>query len=212
MDLAAAIAAALGVSWASGVNLYAAVAMLGCLHRFGGVELPGELAVTANPFVMGLAAVLYCVEFVADKVPYVDTCWDVVHTFIRIPAGAALAAAAVIDVEPQWKAVAFLLGGGIALSSHGSKAATRVAINLSPEPFTNALASVGEDGLAFGIVALAILHPIVAIGAMVVILALTIYLLPKIIRLLLIAFAQIRRFLFGPRGQSASAPPPGTAR
>jgi hypothetical protein len=191
MELATALAVALGSSWASGINLYAAVAMLGCLHHFGGVELPGGLDVTANPVVLIVAVVMYCIEFVADKIPYVDTCWDLLQTFIRIPAGAALAAASFADFDPVTRALMILLGGGIALSSHASKAATRVAINTSPEPFTNSIASVGEDGLAFGVVALAVYHPIMAVFVVVCILAVTIYLLPKIFRLISTIFRRI---------------------
>ena len=197
MQLTAALAAALGVSWASGMNLYAAVAVLGFMHHFGGVELPGDLAVTAHPAVLILATVMYLIEFVADKVPYVDTVWDVVHTFIRVPAGAALAAASFADYGPVAETIFVLLGGGLALSSHSSKAATRVAVNMSPEPVSNSLVSLGEDGLVFGLVALAIFHPVLAILAMMGIIALTIYLLPKIIRLLLVAFGKIKRFLTG---------------
>lgn len=171
--------------------------MLGCLHRFGAVELPGDLAVVANPIVMFVAIAMYCVEFIADKVPYIDTCWDIVHTFIRVPAGAALAASAFADYSPATRMLFVLLGGGIALSSHGSKAATRVLINASPEPFTNSIASTGEDGLAFGIVALAIFHPIIAIILVIGFIALTIYLLPKIIRLLIVGFRKLMRVASG---------------
>ncbi len=197
MDLTSAVAVALGSSWASGINLYASVAMLGCMHRFGGVQLPGDLDVVANPFVIVIAALMYVVEFVADKIPFVDSCWDVVHTFIRVPAGAALAAASFADYSPTVRAVLFLLGGSIALTSHGTKAATRIAINASPEPFTNSIASVGEDVAAFSVVSLAVLHPILGILVVVAILAATAYLLPKIIRLLIAGFRKIKAFLFG---------------
>jgi hypothetical protein len=197
MHLTSAIAVALGSSWASGINLYAAVAMLGCLHRFGGVELPGDLAICSNWLVILVAVVMYCVEFVADKIPYFDTCWDVIHTFIRVPAGAALAAASFADFDPATKAVLFLLGGGIALTAHGSKAATRVLINTSPEPFTNFAASVGEDAAAFSMVWLVVFFPILGLLVLIALFAATAYLLPKIIRLLVIGFQRLRTFLTG---------------
>ena len=155
------------------------------MHRFGGVELPGGLDVAGNWIVIAIALLLYVVEFVADKIPYVDTCWDLVHTFIRVPAGAALAASSFADFDPVTRTILFLLGGGIALTAHGTKAATRVAINASPEPFTNSIASVGEDALVFGVMSLIILHPIIGLLVIVAILAVTVYLLPKIIRLVI---------------------------
>lgn len=204
VELVAAIAAALGASWASGINLYAAVAMLGCMHRFGGVELPGDLVVLSSWWVIVISAAMYCVEFVADKIPYVDSVWDVVHTFIRIPAGAALAAGSFADFDPVVRTVLFLVGGTIAASSHGTKALTRATINTSPEPVSNILASTGEDAVAFGVVWLAVRHPILAIVAVVALLALTIYLLPKIIRLFLSIVKQIATVL-GLRSPDARA-------
>jgi uncharacterized membrane protein len=118
------------------------------------LQLPGELQVVTSWWVIGIATFLYVVEFVADKVPVVDSTWDVVHTFIRIPAGAVLAAAAFGDFDRSVQVIAFLLGGGLALSSHGTKAATRLILNASPEPVSNAVASVVEDIVAiFSIIA-----------------------------------------------------------
>ena len=195
MEIVPAIAAALGTSWASGINLYAAIAMLGCMHRFGAVELPGDLDVLSSWWVILIAGTLYVVEFVADKIPYVDSVWDVIHTFIRIPAGAALAAGSFADFNPTVRVLLFLVGGTIAASSHGTKAVTRVAINTSPEPFSNIVVSTGEDVMAFGVVWLAVRHPVIGIFAVLALLALTVYLLPKIIRLVVRIFKKVATIL-----------------
>jgi hypothetical protein len=147
-QLISTIAIAMGASWVSGINLYAAVATLGLLGRFAHLQLPGELEVLTSPWVIGIAVVLYVIEFVADKVPYVDSTWDVIHTFIRIPAGAVLAASAFGDFDRSIQVIALLLGGGLALSSHGTKAATRAMLNVSPEPVSNWVASITEDIVA----------------------------------------------------------------
>jgi Domain of unknown function (DUF4126) len=147
-QLISTIAIAMGASWVSGINLYAAVATLGLLSRFSHLQLPGELEVLTSWWVIGIALALYVVEFVADKVPYVDSTWDVIHTFIRVPAGAVLAASAFGDFDRSIQVVALLLGGGLALSSHGTKAATRAMLNVSPEPVSNWIASIAEDIVA----------------------------------------------------------------
>jgi hypothetical protein len=147
-QLISTIAIAMGASWVSGINLYACVATLGLLGRFAHLQLPGELQVLTSWWVIGVAVALYVVEFVADKVPYVDSTWDVIHTFIRVPAGAVLAASAFGDFDRGIQVIALLLGGGLALTSHGTKAATRVALNASPEPVSNTVASVIEDIIA----------------------------------------------------------------
>ncbi len=147
-QLISPIAIAMGASWVSGINLYASVATLGLLGRFAHLQLPGELEVLTSWWVIGVAIALYVVEFVADKVPYVDSTWDVIHTFIRVPAGAVLAASAFGDFEKSIQVIALLLGGGLALSSHGTKAATRAMLNASPEPVSNVVASIVEDILA----------------------------------------------------------------
>lgn len=146
--LISTIAIAMGASWVSGINLYASVAMLGLLGRFADLQLPGELQVLTSWWVIGVAIALYVIEFVADKVPYVDSTWDVIHTFIRVPAGAVLAATAFGDFDKSIQMIALLLGGGLALSSHGTKAATRAMLNASPEPVSNVVASIVEDILA----------------------------------------------------------------
>ena len=147
-QLISTIAIAMGASWVSGINLYATVATLGLLSRFAHLPLPGELQVLTSWWVIGVAVVLYVIEFFADKIPILDSTWDVIHTFIRIPAGAVLAAGAFGDFDRSIQVIALLLGGGLALSSHGTKAATRAMLNVSPEPVSNIVASVLEDILA----------------------------------------------------------------
>jgi len=167
-QLISTIAIAMGASWVSGINLYAAVATLGLLGRFSHLQLPGELQVLTSWWVIGVAVVLYVVEFVADKVPYVDSTWDVIHTFIRIPAGAVLAATAFGDFDRSVQVIALLLGGGLALSSHGTKAATRAMLNASPEPVSNWVASIAEDIVAVLSVVASVFFPVlifVIVGA-----------------------------------------------
>lgn len=163
----------LGASVASGLRLYATVAVLGLLGRAGALVLPGELKVLENPWVIGVAAALYLVEFLADKIPVVDSVWDLVHTFIRVPAASLLAWAATSSVPDEWRIVAALLCGGVALSTHGLKASTRVALNTSPEPVTNWIASLTEDGLTAFLIFLAVKYPLAAaaVAAVVVVLA-----------------------------------------
>jgi hypothetical protein len=167
-QLISTIAIAMGASWVSGINLYAAVATLGLLGRFAHLQLPGELEVLTSCWVIGVALVLYVIEFVADKVPYIDSTWDVIHTFIRVPAGAILAASAFGDFDRSIQVIALLLGGGLALSSHGTKAATRAMLNASPEPVSNWVASIVEDIVAVVSVVLSVFVPVlifVIVGA-----------------------------------------------
>lgn len=167
-QLISTIAIAMGASWVSGINLYATVATLGLLSRLADLQLPGELQVLTSWWVIGVAGVLYVIEFVADKVPYVDSTWDVIHTFIRVPAGAVLAASAFGDFDRSIQMIALLLGGGLALSSHGTKAATRAMLNASPEPVSNVVASVLEDILAVLSIVAAMFLPVllfVIVGA-----------------------------------------------
>src|SRR5262245_2677161 len=129
MDLISTISLAMGASWVSGINLYATVATLGLLGRFANLHLPGELVVLTNRWVIATALALYAIEFLADKIPLVDSTWDAIHTFIRIPAGALIAAGAFSDFDQVLQVIALLLGGGLALSSHGTKATARALIN-----------------------------------------------------------------------------------
>ena len=163
MNLFTTIAMAMGASWVSGINLYATVATLGLLSRFAGLRLPGELSVLSSWWIIGIGLGLYVVEFVADKVPWIDTGWDLVHTFIRVPAGAVLAASAFGDFDRSVQVIALLLGGGLALSSHGTKATARAFLNLSPEPVTNIVASLLEDITAIGSILLAAFAPLLLI-------------------------------------------------
>jgi hypothetical protein len=193
------LAFAMGTAWVSGINLYAAVATLGLLGRFAHLQLPGDLAVLTSWWVIGVALVLYLIEFIADKIPVVDSLWDAIHTFIRVPAGAALAAASFGDYDRVFQVVAFLLGGGLALSSHGTKAAARMAINISPEPASNAAASLGEDGLAVGSILLAAFYPLLLFTVVVAGLIVSLFLLPRIVRYFRSVWAKLR----GPRGTSS---------
>ena len=161
------IALTLGVGWASGLNLYAAILMLGILGTTGNIVLPPELQILTSSVVIVAAAIMYLVEFFADKVPGVDTGWDTIHTFIRIPAGALLAAGAVGPVNPALAVAAALLGGGLATLSHATKAGTRVLINTSPEPFTNWAASFTEDLVVIGGIWAALHHPWFFIGLLI---------------------------------------------
>jgi hypothetical protein len=174
------IALTMGVGWASGINLYAAILMLGILGATGNITLPPELHVVMQPVVMVAAGIMYAVEFFADKVPGVDTGWDTLHTFIRIPAGAMLAAGAVGDVNPGLAVAAGLLGGGMAAVSHATKAGTRVLINTSPEPFSNWVASVSEDLLVIGGLWAALHHPWLFMVMLIGFVAMAIWLLPRI--------------------------------
>ena len=187
----------MGSSWVSGINLYACVATLGLLSRFAHLKLPGELEVLTSWWVIGIATALYVVEFLADKIPIVDSVWDVIHTFIRVPAGAILAAASFGDFDRSVQVIAFLLGGGLALTSHGTKAATRIAVNASPEPVSNVVVSTLEDILAIVSIVLALFFPIllfIVVGAGLIFSALV---LPKIFRFFRQVIARVRG-LFAP--------------
>jgi hypothetical protein len=150
---------ALGAGFSSGLNLYATVATLGLLQRLGVLHLPAGLRVLCHPWVLAIAIALYVLEFFADKIPYFDNFWDVLHTFIRPPAAALLAFAAAGGAPPEWRWGAALVAGGVALTSHGTKASARAAVNASPEPFSNWVLSLGEDVLAVWLTWMATSHP-----------------------------------------------------
>jgi len=196
MNLINTLAIAMGAGWVAGINLYAAVATLGLLGRFADLHLPGELDVLTSWWIIGIASALYILEFFADKVPYLDSTWDAIHTFIRIPAGAVLAATAFGEFDRSVQVVAFLLGGGLALSAHGTKASTRAAINLSPEPVSNIVASLAEDVIAVGSILLSVFLPVVLIILIVVFLGFSIYMVPRTVRALRAAVARVSS-LFG---------------
>lgn len=188
----ATIALTLGASWASGINLYAAIATLGILGATGNVTLPEQLMVLQSPLVIGSAGLMYLVEFFADKTPGVDTGWDTVHTFIRIPAGVILAAGVVGDVSPALVVTAGILGGAVSATSHLVKAGSRVLINASPEPFTNWTASFIEDIAVIGGLYTALHYPLLFLILFVVFIGLAIWLLPKIWRAVKFLFAKLR--------------------
>jgi len=174
---------ALGTSFASGLNLYATVAAVGLFERFGIVQLPSQLQVLSHPMVLGLAIALFLIEFIADKIPYVDSVWDAVHTFIRPPAAAFLSYSAfAAGVPEQYKIGAALLAGSVALTSHGAKATTRAAANVSPEPVSNWTLSIAEDGFAVLLSWLASTHPILTAGIVVALVILAVLLIWRLFR------------------------------
>jgi len=183
----------LGTSFASGLNVYATIAAAGLFQRFGIVQLPDTLQVLAHPVVMGLAIILFVVEFIADKIPYVDSVWDAVHTFIRPPAAAVMAYSAFGSIPEEWKVSAALLAGGVALTSHGAKASTRAAANTSPEPVSNWTLSVLEDGLAVFLAWMAAAHPIWTAVIVVVLVILAVMLIWKLFGYLRLAGQRLRR-------------------
>ncbi len=182
MEWFSTLTLALGSAWTSGINLYATVSVLGLLQKFALTKLPGGLDVLDNWWIIGVAGGLYVIEFVADKVPYVDSVWDVVHTFIRVPAGAAVAYAATNQMDTTVWVIAALVGGGLALSSHGTKAALRAGANLSPEPVSNWTLSIVEDVVAFAGTALAVFAPIVIAIVLLIFVAFFTWFGPKVFR------------------------------
>nr|MBF0222056.1 DUF4126 domain-containing protein [Desulfobulbaceae bacterium] len=205
--IATTLSLTMGVAWASGINLYAAICTLGVLGATGNITLPPDLMVLSEPVVIIAAGAMYLVEFVADKIPGVDSGWDAVHTFIRIPAGALLAAGAVGDVSAPLAVAAGIMGGGMSAGSHAAKAGTRVMINASPEPFTNWLASLGEDVSVFVGLWAALHHPLVFLVFIVIFILLLIWLLPKVWGAVKKLFSFIGR-LFGGKDNHQ---PPATA-
>lgn len=199
MDTIQYIALSMGVAWASGINLYAAVFMLGYLGVSGNIELPPELMVVTDPLVMTAAGIMYCVEFFADKTPGLDTAWDSLHTFIRIPLGAVLAMSAVGDTTPAVELAAFLVGGSLTAATHATKAGARVIINSSPEPVSNWFTSLGEDCLVIGGIWMALNHPWIFTVFLILFIILMIWLLPKIWRGIKRIISTLRDFIKGNR-------------
>ena len=193
-----AIAVALGAGWASGLNAYAAVLVLGLAQRFGLVTLSHDLQVLESPWVLGVAAILFALNFLADKIPYIDSINDVLQTFVRIPAGVLLAYGAAGGLSPEISIIAGLLGGTLAAGTHIAKTGSRALINGSPEPFSNVLASLGEDVTVFGGLALAIAHPITFLCLLALFVVVLIWLLPRLIRLALVPFRRLARGRQGP--------------
>src|SRR5918999_4733795 len=184
----------LGTSFASGLNIYATVAAAGLFQRFGVVQLPDTLQVLANPFVMGVAITLFLIEFIADKIPYIDSAWDAVHTFIRPPAAAVMAYSAFGSIPEEWKVSAALLAGGVALTSHGAKASTRAAANTSPEPVSNWSLSLLEDGLAVFLAWMAAEHPILTAVIVVVLVIVAVLLIWKLFGYLRVVGSRLRHW------------------
>lgn len=197
MQIVQILGLALGAAWTSGINLYATVAVLGLMQRYGLARLPGGLEVLDSWIIIGVALFLYIVEFVADKVPYVDSVWDAVHTFVRVPAGAVIAVAATWELSPTVQVVALLLGGGLALSTHGTKATVRAAANASPEPVTNWTLSIIEDVFAVGAIVFAVFHPIVILAIIFIFLLILAWILPKVVRRIRRMISAVRAFFGG---------------
>lgn len=190
MEWLATLGRTLGFSLAAGVNLYATVAVLGLASRYGWVELPAQFAVFDNPWIIGLAGGLYAVEFVADKIPWIDTVWDSVHTFIRPVGGALIAVAALGEASPALQGLIALVGGTVAAGSHVTKAGTRVAANASPEPFSNWFLSLAGDAFVIGLSLVTMMFPLIALGASVAILLMMVLVARKIWKWLRAAPAQ----------------------
>ena len=199
-----ALAAALG--WASGIRLYAVLFVVGAVGYLGWFDLPEHLRVLSHPMVLAASGFMFCVEFFADKIPGFDTVWDAVHTLVRIPAGAALAAAVFGDSPPAWTLTAAILGGTLAAGSHFTKAGTRMLINTSPEPFSNWAASFGEDLLVGVVIYFALAHPVAALAVVAVLTAISIWLLPRLWRFMRAIVERIGRAFSGGQGHGGAAP------
>lgn len=202
MDLVPAVALAGGLAWASGIRLYAVLFAAGLLGHFGYLQLPEALQILQAPWVMALTASLLAVEFLADKIPFVDSAWDGIQTFIRIPAGAVLAALAMGEHDPSLTMAAGLLGGTLTAGTHALKTGSRALINASPEPVSNILTSLGEDGLVAAGLYAAFFHPVaflILLGLFVVVL---IWLVPKLLGAIRTMIHRVLA-LFSDRVQSA---------
>lgn len=193
LNMPSLMALAAGLGWASGFRLYALIFTLGALDRFAGVTLPGDLNVLSNAWVLGISGVLLLTEFLADKIPWLDSMWDTIHTFIRIPAGAALAAGVMGDQGAAMQMATALLGGTLAAGTHLAKAGTRAAINTSPEPFSNIAASVGEDAMFAGGMWALLTHPVIFLVGLVIFVVVAVILIYLLWRFVKIIFQGFRR-------------------
>lgn len=182
MELLASLGRTMGFSFAAGINLYATVAILGLASRYGWVSLPPQFQAFDNNWIIGTALVLYVVEFFADKIPWIDSMWDAVHTVIRPLGGAAIAVTTLGDMSPTTETLVALLGGTLAASTHFTKSGTRVMANASPEPFTNWALSIGEDIFVVGLGFLALKYPVIAAIVVIVGLAIIVALSAWIVR------------------------------
>ncbi len=198
MEWFSTLSLALGSAWTSGINLYATVTVLGLLQKFAlDKPLPGGLDALNNWWIIGVAGGLYAVEFFADKIPYVDSVWDVVHTFIRVPAGAVVAYAATNQLDPSITIPATLVGGSLAFASHGTKAAARIGANFSPEPVSNWVLSLIEDGIAIVGAMLAVFAPFIIAGVLFVFVILFLWFFPKVYRAIRRLFKAVGAFFRG---------------
>lgn len=196
------VALAAGMAWGSGLRLYAVLFTAGLLGRFGYLNLPHALQILQHPWVLTASGVMLLIEFLADKIPVVDTMWDMVHSFIRIPAGAVLAAMALGEHDPVIMWVAGILGGTLAAGTHTAKAGTRALVNASPEPFSNIAASLGEEAILAGGLYTAFSHPLLFLALLVVFVVLIAWAMPKLWRGLRLVFRRI-----GGRHANAAEPP-----
>ncbi len=195
MEWVAPVAMAAGLGWASGLRLYAVLFFLGTLRYFGMIALPPDLEIVAHPAVMAVTGFMFVVEFGADKIPGFDSVWDAFQTFIRIPGGALLAAAAVADQSAALALAAAILGGTLAAGAHFTKAGSRALINTSPEPFSNWTASLTEDALAAGVVWFAFKYPLALLAILILLIILMVWLLPRLWRGVRLVMAAARRTL-----------------
>jgi hypothetical protein len=195
MDTLQSVALAAGLAWGSGIRLYAVLFLAGLMTRLGYVELPPALVLLTHPAVLGASGFMFFIEFFADKVPGFDTLWDAAHTFIRIPAGALLAALALADQDPALILAAAILGGTLASAVHLTKAGSRALINTSPEPFSNWTASFGEEALLLGGLWAAFMHPLFFFGGLAIFLLMALWLLPRIWRGLRVVWLRLRAAL-----------------
>jgi len=195
MDTLQSVALAAGLAWGSGIRLYAVLFLAGLMARLGYIELPPELGLLAHPAVLGASGFMFLIEFFADKVPGFDTLWDAAHTFIRIPAGALLAALALADQDPALILAAAILGGALASAAHLTKAGSRALINISPEPFSNWTASFGEEALLLGGLWAAVMYPLVFFAGLTIFLLAALWLLPKIWRGLRVLWGRLQTVL-----------------
>jgi Domain of unknown function (DUF4126) len=184
---------AAGLSWASGLRLYAVLFIVGVLGKMGFIALPEHLQILSHNGVLVASGLMLAMEFFADKIPVIDSVWDSIHTFIRIPAGALLAAGTVANIGPEWAFIAALLGGTLASGSHFAKAGSRALINTSPEPFSNWAASFGEDFVVAGGLWAALFAPVLFLIGLALFLLLMIWLLPKIWRGVRLVLKQLRK-------------------
>jgi hypothetical protein len=210
MEIVSYIALAMGTAWTSGINLYATVGVLGILGRTGHIVLPAQLAVLQSDEVIAIAVIMYFIEFFADKTPGVDSAWDVLHTFIRIPAGAVIASQALAPVSQEAQFIGFLMGGAVAASAHGTKAGARLLINTSPEPFTNWIASITEDIAAVGALWLTFNHPYAIIVFVTLFFLFALWITPKLFAAFKTILGKVAAF-FGKKDEAPQAPNPGVA-